>query len=197
MFATLNCFCILAISNLCNSTVPNQCVGGRSLHQASAAISHSAPVISWRDGGIVLNDSNVWAKLTQCPPNARSITVNIQEEDVKRQEDAMLAQNERRRFYGKELSAYNQMFLSDMRHKSSLQRFDIRFVAIEPEPKRIAASHGDDLRDGQGEGRASHFRAKQRLQPGAVAGRQRHRGAGIGDVAGFAQALERLADATS
>jgi hypothetical protein len=98
----------------------------------------------------------------------------------------MLAQNERRRFYGKELLAYNQMFLPAMRHKSLLQRFDIGFVAIEPEAKRIAASQGDDLMDGQGEGRASHFRAKQRLQRGAVAGRQRHRGAGIGDVAGLA-----------
>jgi hypothetical protein len=53
---------------------------------------------------IVLNDSNVWAKLTQCPrrpPNPRSITVNIQGKDVKLQEDAVLAQNERRRFYVK------------------------------------------------------------------------------------------------
>ena len=98
----------------------------------------------------------------------------------------MLAQNERRRFYGKELLAYNQLFLSAMRHQSLLQRFDIGFVAIEPEAKRIAASHDDDLRDGQGEGRASHFRAKQRLRRGAVAGRRRHRGAGIGDVAGLA-----------
>jgi hypothetical protein len=186
MFAALNCFCISAIFNLCSSTVPNQCVGGRSLNQASAAISHSAPLISWRDGGIVLNDSNVWAKLTQCPPNPRNITVNIQGKDVKRQEDAMLARNERRRLYGKQLLAYNQMFLSDMRHKYLLQRSDIGFVAIEAEAKRIAASNDDDLRDGQGEGRASHFRAKKRLHPGAVAGRQRHRRAGIGDVAGLA-----------
>jgi hypothetical protein len=48
---------------------------------------------------------------------------------------------------------------ADMRHKSLLQRFDIGFDAIELEAKRIAASHVDDLRDGQGEGRASHFRA--------------------------------------
>jgi hypothetical protein len=79
----------------------------------------------------------------------------------------------------------NQTFLSDMRHKSLFQRSDIGFVAIEPEAKRIAASSDDDLRDGQGEGRASHFRAKKRLHPGAVAGR-RHRGAGMGDVAGLA-----------
>jgi hypothetical protein len=77
----------------------------------------------------------------------------------------MLAQNERRKFYGKELLAYNQLFLPDMRHKSLLQRSDIGFVAIEPEAKRIAASNDDDLRDGQSEGHASHFRRKSVSNP--------------------------------
>ena len=101
IFATLNCFCISAISNLCNSTVPT----GASVPRRQVAepgVRSDQPLrpgILWRDGGIVLNDSNVWAKLTQCPPNPRSITVNIQGKDVKRQEDAVLAQNERRRFY--------------------------------------------------------------------------------------------------
>ena len=56
-----------------------------------------------------------------------------------------------------------------MRHKSLLQRFDIGFDAIELEAKRIAAPHDDNLADG--EGRAAHFPAKQRMQRGAVAGR--------------------------
>jgi hypothetical protein len=51
----------------------------------------------------------------------------------------MLVQNERRRWYGKQLLAYYQMFLSDMRHKSLLQRFDIGFVAIEPENEAYRA----------------------------------------------------------
>ena len=52
-----------------------------------------------------------------------------------------------------------------------LQRFDIGFDAIELEARRIAASHDDDLADGQGEGRAAHFPEKQRMLRGAGAGR--------------------------